>query len=204
MIYIQPFCLPKQFKGKENRRLEHKAGQNILISGLKQEFGLDLSQRLSIIKKGEKGKPYLEDYPDIYFNISHSQNMAVCALGRRPLGVDVEKIRPASFTVIRKCLTQKERNYLETCGEESRNREFFRFWTLKESYAKALGIGLSLDFASVEFELEPFAACLNDTRQNWQFLQTAWQEEKETYVISFCGQELPDPPYFLRQYSCKI
>ncbi|MCI8948961.1 MAG: 4'-phosphopantetheinyl transferase superfamily protein [Lachnospiraceae bacterium] len=204
MIYIQPFCLPKQCTGKERYKREHEAGQRLLKDSLKLEFGLEIPNLLSLIRKEERGKPYLEGYPDIFFNISHSQGMAVCALGNQPLGVDVEKIRPANLSIIRKCLTKKEQNYLKSLREENRNQDFFRFWTLKESYAKAVGIGLSLDFSSIEFELEPFAAHLNPSEKNWQFLQTLWKEGEEAYVISFCGLQLPESPCFLRQYSCKI
>ena len=43
---------------------------------------------------GEKGKPYLEDWP-LFFNLSHSHNEALIAISRNaPLGVDVEHIRP--------------------------------------------------------------------------------------------------------------
>ncbi|MDO5418426.1 MAG: 4'-phosphopantetheinyl transferase superfamily protein, partial [Lachnospiraceae bacterium] len=91
------------------------------------------------LAKDEKGKPYLLHHPEIHFNISHGGDMAVCAVGSQALGADVEKIRPARRSIIKKMLTDREKKHLESCREEEIDREFFRFWTLKESYAKALG-----------------------------------------------------------------
>lgn len=153
MIYIQTFAIPDACTGKVKHETEHQAGLALLEKGLEREYGLEIREISSGIQKGKNGKPYLKDFPEIHFNISHSGNVAACVLGAKPLGIDVEVIRQAREPVIRRVLAKKEQDYLAQVPKEIRDREFFRFWTLKESYGKALGLGLSLDFTAVEFEL---------------------------------------------------
>lgn len=153
MIYLKPFPIPQGCAGKGKHEAEHQAGLKLLCEALRQEYGLQTDDVSALIQKGEHGKPRLEGFPGISFNISHSGNMAACALGRKALGVDVEFVRQAKGAVIRRVLTKGEQDYLSRCPAKCRDREFFRFWTLKESYGKALGVGLALDFSSVEFTL---------------------------------------------------
>ncbi len=153
MIYLKPFTFPQGCAGKGKHEAEHEAGLKLLREALKLEYGLQVDDISTLIQKGEHGKPRLEGFPEISFNISHGGNMAACALGRKALGVDVEFVRQVKETVIRRVLTKGEQAYLSRCPAKCRDREFFRFWTLKESYGKALGVGLALDFSSVEFTL---------------------------------------------------
>lgn len=208
MIYITHFSLPPSCGGKEKHRMEHEAGLSLLKEGLLREFGLEMPDISAAVKAGERGKPYLFQYPDIHFNISHSGNVAVCAVGRRALGVDVELVRPVKLPSFRRVLTQGEQQRLERCSGEERDREFFRIWTLKESYAKALGVGLGLDFTSVEFQLWPEGENFWQARakqiggteeresgeeasanEGWRLVQTFHNFGEEEYVISFCGEE---------------
>ena len=97
------------------------------------------------------GKPYLRDYPGVQFNLSHSGRYGVCALSAFPVGVDVELIRPLRREVARRFFTPAEAAWLDARPEA----EFFRLWTRKESYIKAIGKGLTqrLDSFSVLEEL---------------------------------------------------
>ena len=71
---------------------EHDAAYALLRYAVKQLF--DLPELPEIVKE-EKGKPYFPQYSRICFNLSHSYGAAVCAVHDRPIGVDVEKVRPA-------------------------------------------------------------------------------------------------------------
>ncbi len=100
---------------------------------------------------GENGKPYAENLT-VEFNISHSENMVVCAVSDDPVGIDVEKIRPINLKVAKKICNEEELNYLfghlpsESDFVYSTDVEilsrFFRLWTKKEAFGKYLGIGL--------------------------------------------------------------
>lgn len=201
MIYMKQFSFPPSCTGREKHQIEHEAGLALLRDGLFQEFGLDIPDMSAAVKIGERGKPYLSSYPDIHFNISHSKNMAVCAIGKKALGIDVELVRPVRIPSFRRILTEGERQRIEECPKEERDREFFRIWTLKESYAKALGLGLGLDFTSVEFTIKPAGehlwqakvrrlSPLPDVREeDWKLIQTIKNVGEEEYVISFCELE---------------
>lgn len=153
MIYMKTIAFPAKCTGKEKHQAEHEAGLALLQAGLWQEFQISLPDIGGRLKAGERGKPYLPDYPKIHFNISHSGNLAVCAIGNSPLGIDAEQIRPVRSPAVRRILAEEERQYLEHCPKSEQDLEFFRFWTLKESYVKALGTGLAFDFPSIRFSL---------------------------------------------------
>ena len=103
------------------------------------------------ILRGEHGKPYVKDL-NLYFNISHSENLVVCAVDSKPIGIDVEKIRPINLSVAKRVCNKSELEYLfgfipqKTDFKLTEDREillrFFELWTAKEAYAKALGEGL--------------------------------------------------------------
>ncbi|MGM0490831.1 MAG: 4'-phosphopantetheinyl transferase family protein, partial [Planctomycetota bacterium] len=104
------------------------------------------------------GKPFLAmdaGVPPLQFNVSHSQQLAVCAVTlNRRVGVDVESTtRLASQRVVKYVLSEHELSHFSNTTGESRRQLFYRYWTLKEAYAKALGIGLSLRFNEFSFHL---------------------------------------------------
>lgn len=90
------------------------------------------------------GKPYLKDWPGVQFNLSHSGGWGVCAVSAAPVGVDVELVRPLKQDIAKRFFTATEQGYLAHRPPE----EFFRLWTRKESFTKALGKGLTLPMDS--------------------------------------------------------
>ncbi len=97
------------------------------------------------IETGEHGKPCFPDRPDIFFNLSHSGDVALCALSDTDVGCDVEALRRPPLSVAKRYFSSTEREYLASARtEEERAERFFRVWTLKESVMKATGLGFSL------------------------------------------------------------
>ena len=92
-------------------------------------------------RAGKNGKPYCDNY-DIHFSLSHSENMAVCVISDKPVGIDVEKIRPVNPEVAKKCFTEKEQEYVFSDKSKTRAR-FFEIWTKKEAYIKRNALSLS-------------------------------------------------------------
>ncbi|MBQ9765328.1 MAG: 4'-phosphopantetheinyl transferase superfamily protein [Lachnospiraceae bacterium] len=138
-------------KGRQQQQqsqLQHEVGQTLLRYALKKEYDIELDK--CTILKNKQGKPYLEDYPDVHYNISHCATMVVCTLGETPVGIDVEKKRPLKESLWRKVLTENELDKLMACAEEERNIEFLKYWTLKEAYGKALGVGLLYDYSKTD------------------------------------------------------
>ncbi len=71
---------------------ERALARRLLAEALARERGLT---GLPAIAAGANGKPFFPDRPDLQFNLSHSHGAAVCALHHLPIGVDVERLRPA-------------------------------------------------------------------------------------------------------------
>ncbi len=99
------------------------------------------------------GKPTLADLSDIAFNLAHSGDYVLAAVGRaRAVGVDVERHRPDLdlLAVGRQVFTAGELAVIAAAPPERRHDLFFRQWTFKEAVVKAVGIGLSLDLKRFE------------------------------------------------------
>ena len=99
----------------------------------------------------EKGKPSLRGFPGLHFNVSHSGDLWACATGGdSPLGIDIERAKPIpDFEAIsRRFFSSSECEELARFPEEERHAAFFRCWTRKEAYIKALGEGLSRGLAT--------------------------------------------------------
>jgi 4'-phosphopantetheinyl transferase len=123
----------------------------------------------------KKGKPYLIHDRSVFFNISNSYDLCVYAFScDAEVGIDIEKIRDLTDIdqLIEKNLTRRERSYLIKDPAHKLNW-FFRFWTFKESYLKAIGEGMRLTPENLEFSLEDRTIRLRSV--NYGFDGTEWQ-----------------------------
>ncbi|MCL2052919.1 MAG: 4'-phosphopantetheinyl transferase superfamily protein [Oscillospiraceae bacterium] len=109
----------------------------------------------SMLTTGENGKLYLKN-SCLHFNISHSGEYVILATAVSEVGVDIEKVKPYSKSVAKRCFTPIELELLEqTNGSEN----FYRIWTAKESIMKSTGLGFSMlppsSFCVLPFEQNP-------------------------------------------------
>jgi 4'-phosphopantetheinyl transferase len=111
------------------------------------------------------------------FNLSHTRGLvaaavAVCGL---PVGIDVEQIEPrkADFRVAEEFFASAEVRALKAMPPAEQVTGFFRYWTLKEAYIKAVGTGLAMPLQSFSFALVPprvtFEAGSGDDAAAWEF-----------------------------------
>ena len=77
----------------------------LLMRGLKETGICEKDISLSY---GPVGKPFLKDYPEVFFNLSHSGNRVFCAISDREVGCDVEQIRKADLSVASRFFSQEE------------------------------------------------------------------------------------------------
>ena len=124
-------------------------GELILRYALWEQFHMTTSD--IIIGYTAYGKPYLEGYEHIYFNLSHSGNWVLVGIGDIPIGVDVEQTNEKNILLISKSFTEEEKRMISERDGEEKRRTFYKLWTLKESYVKAIGKGLSIPFDSFSF-----------------------------------------------------
>lgn len=105
------------------------------------------------IKAGPYGKPSFENIP-LYYNISHSGDWVMCAISDNEIGCDIEKIQSADLHIAERFFCPEEYHHIaEQKSELERNLLFYRYWTLKESFMKATGLGMKLPFNDFRIEL---------------------------------------------------
>ena len=153
---------------------------------------------------GPYGKPSIAapaQFADLRFNLSHSHGLAVVAAARGlEIGVDVENVtrRSGGDDLAGRFFAPFEVAQLKRIDPASRKAAFFDFWTLKESYIKARGMGLSIPLESFAFELSPsrppaihFYEGCGDPAPGWQFCQFTPLPE---YRIALAAPIPPDHP----------
>ncbi len=96
------------------------------------------------------GKPYIKEYPEKNFNISHSGCWVVGAVSDMPIGIDIECIKEMdSFKdIARRFFSSDEYEFLLKQPMEKSLQIFYEIWTKKESLIKAVGKGLSIPLDS--------------------------------------------------------
>jgi len=109
----------------------------LLTHALYQVYGLNA---LPAIARLPKGKPWFPSAAHIHFNLSHSGRYAVCAIGNREVGVDIEAVRPRGATLPQFSFNAEEyHKYLCNGGTWE---AFYTIWTRKEAWCKYTGEGL--------------------------------------------------------------
>jgi len=130
-------------------------------------------------EKGDKGKPEIIDPPlPLRFNLSHTEGLIVCAVTlNADIGVDVEYIlRKNDYLKIAKYkFAPSEVNTVINAPKHDQRHHFYNYWTLKESYIKAIGAGLSVPLDQFYFDIKDdsnvainFTDQLPDNGDNWQ------------------------------------
>jgi 4'-phosphopantetheinyl transferase len=108
---------------------------------------------------GPFGKPALAVSRELEFNLSHTTGLALIALarGEGPLGVDVEIVRrdDPPLDVADRFFSPAELRELGATSPADKVEAFFRCWTRKEAFIKALGLGLQRDLQSFDVSLAP-------------------------------------------------
>lgn len=108
-----------------------------------------------------RGKPRLANASsDLRFNLSHSEERALLAVALgREVGADIEYMRsvPDMFGVAEEVFSPLERACLQEASSEQRPDVFFRVWTRKESFIKALGDGMHFPLNEFDVSAEPSA-----------------------------------------------
>lgn len=125
--------------------------RTIIIENLK------INNKYIKFNKKKHGKPYLENYSNFNFNISHSGEYVLCGIDDKDIGVDVEEIKNINIIEIaQNYFTTKEFEYIINCDVEFQLNRFYEMWTLKESYIKCSGQGLSIPLASFSVEVDKY------------------------------------------------
>lgn len=130
---------------------------------------------------GAKGKPYCTHKNAPAFNLSHSGEFVLLGLSTIGyVGVDVEQIdRDISPNIFPRVLSAEQ--HKQVMNSPAPHYEFMCYWTQKEAISKTLGLGLSIDFATVE--------CSGvegefDTHHSKQHLLVSTRQWDQNHIIS--------------------
>jgi 4'-phosphopantetheinyl transferase len=180
-LYAACLSLAEQQRVARFHFADHRRRFQIGHGALRRILGgyLDMDPAAVEFVQGPRGKPYLASRGP-YFNLSHSGKLALIGLASVELGLDVEKVRHLeSLTEIaRKHFSPSEFEALSALQGDARELAFYRCWTRKEAYIKAIGEGLSmpLDIFDVSLCEEPkFLACRDgkEDPSRWSMLDVS-------------------------------
>jgi 4'-phosphopantetheinyl transferase len=147
------------------------------------------------------GKPVLANSPEQpapRFNLAHTEGLAACVVARDfDVGIDVENLgRSTNLDIARRYFAPAEVAYLEERPESEQHRVFFVFWTLKEAYVKARGMGLSLPLEQFAFDISDqtpsiaFDPTMREDPTHWQFfLPTIGLPDHQAAVAVHCPKK---------------
>lgn len=139
------------------------------------------------------GKPFLKNRDDLHFNLSHSGSWVVCAVDKHPIGVDVERIQSIDLDISKNYFSPDE--HQDLLAMEDKYSYFFTLWSLKESYIKIVGKGLSLPLNSfsIRFSGSDEIRIKEEDRLLDNIFFTQYQIDKD-YKMAVCAyrKEFPN------------
>ncbi len=158
----------------DDRKRSLAAG--IIIKHILNENGLSENS----LSCSENGKPLADG---LFFNVSHSGNYVVGVVSDCEVGCDIEKVSRAPMKVAQHYFSPAESEYINS--EPDKDRAFFTIWTLKESYMKMTGQGLSLALDSFEILKTVNGFSLGKTPERQCFFRTL---EFDGYIFSVSNE----------------
>lgn len=181
-------CLSEDELQRANRlKIEEKKKQFVVTRGALRKI---LSNLLNVSADkipfcyGEHNKPYIEyqyDKQSIEFNISHSGNYALIAIGLGcKIGVDIEMMNHEIDyqSLSRRFFSDKENEMLFQLNEEQQLDAFYRIWVRKESFIKANGKGIA-------FGLDRFSVSLDDNSKAAVDITDSKSTNEQWYCYNF-------------------
>jgi 4'-phosphopantetheinyl transferase len=118
---------------------------------------LEIAPEQIRLRFGQKGKPFLDHSTDLEFSLAHTQSTTAIAVAReRKVGIDLETLcTDVDFELIAKAYFSTAEAEIVCSGGPQLADIFFRCWTAKESFLKAIGTGLTVPLISFEVRTEP-------------------------------------------------
>lgn len=162
-----------------NRITRHEDAYALLAFAVRHRWDLE---QLPHIARGEQGKPYFPARPEYHFNLSHSGRFALCALDERPVGADLEVIRPHHPKLAQRICSAQELDWLEQ--QSDKTSALCQLWTRKEALVKYHGTGLTVPLREIRVPLSP--AC----EQEGLLFHSSITPE---FCLCVCGHTAPAP-----------
>ena len=167
----------------DDKSSQHKLAYSLLRECLRP-LGIGYTDDTPLLI-GKHGKPALEEHPDVHFNVSHSSGIAACIVSERKCGIDCEKVGSYRQRVAERVCTEAEKAMLAEVTGDELDTLFFRLWTLKEAFIKAIGIGLAYPMNTVGFSFSGDEIIC--TEAGYSFRQYVLRGGE--YVVSVCEKD---------------
>lgn len=190
---ISPYRRQKIAGLKNDNDKNRSLAAAIALNAALKEYGLE--ERTMEYELGKQGKPYFRNHPEIHFSLSHSGDYAICSIGSHEIGNDIERVRSGKEKVAQRFFTKEELDWIYDAPNDIDNR-IFRIWTMKESFLKVTGHGMSLplnEFAIVVAE----NGCIHirqDINDKTYFIKEYIIpddfKERDNYKISVCSEAM--------------
>ena len=138
-------------------------------------------------------KPYLKNYPNVYFNLSHSEKYVACAVSDSPIGVDIEYINDIDLTVAKHYFYGSEYEYI--LNNNNQKKAFFELWVLKESYMKMTGLGFRLALDEFCIEINDEIKLIHNDENTGKF--GLWNVCEGDYMLGLCSKNKVNEPVLI-------
>lgn len=200
-LHIAMQLLPKERTDRIKRMKQKKSQIQSISAGLLLEYALQeigLTGKTLTFLKNEDGKPYIKEYPNLWYNLSHSGEYVALAVDEQPIGVDIERIRRDHQKLVKRFFSEEEALSL---ADHWSDEVFTKLWTRKESYIKATGYGMRMPldgFSTLEEQVKVNEKMPTEMTSLQVLYYLASFQMEEDYWMSVCrGNE----PVSLKQSS---
>lgn len=175
LAFVSPYRRQKIALLKHQKDKNRSLGAALALHRALMEYGLE--ERMMEYNNGAQGKPYFRYHPEIFFSLSHSGDYAICSIGECEIGNDIETVKDGRLRVAERFFAEEENQWiLQAKTTPEMEERMFRLWTMKESFLKVTGLGMSL-------ALKDFTININ--------------EENEIQI----KQQIDEKQYFLKEYQ---
>lgn len=207
LSHYQQLLTPEETRKQQRYRFEKDQHDALITRAFVRTV---LSQYADIapadwrFEKGEKDKPEIVNPPlPLRFNISHTTELIACAVTLHDdIGCDVEYIGRDNdiLSIADRYFSDLEVKELFSLPEEKQASRFFDYWTLKESYIKAWGLGLAIPLGDFSFHIADGDTVINnnirlsfaphrvDTPEKWQSW-LIYPNDTHRMAISLCSDK---------------
>ena len=179
----------KKYHFEEDKKRSIMA-EVLLRHSLKKDFGITREQVQ--FTNNSYGKPMLKNFEQIHFNLAHSGDWVVCGVSDVPIGIDVEIMKTTELDVAKAFFTSSEYNDILNQPKEQQLKYFYKLWTLKESYVKAEGKGLSIPLNSFRFSILPHAIQMYEGNQMSKKYCFQVFNLDDFHVVAVCSKKLSE------------
>lgn len=175
--------------GEQGARKQSEWAHKLLEKALKRQCP-EICEPI-LLERDSRGKPFLLEYPQIHINLSHSGKYVACAIGERPVGVDIEcqKSQRRQALVVKKFHPREQEQY-QISDKEERELLFRQLWVLKESFMKAEGSGLRIPLNSFYMEeMERGVGKVIQSQNSKSYYYRLYHIEDKAFSLGVCSEE---------------